>query len=599
MSNSPVNGNQDQVVFENVADQYVKGENVTAYFTILHDTKVNPTEDQIGLLRVGSTNIQECLAYASIQFDPTTRLGTATFLSSSLPTTDDEFYQFCYVIKKRKCLGSSIPFQLNCSIDDIDLLSQTLFDKTQIKSTNDGLIALADRDNDDLVIIHTKRMLIEEKLRQENRQLLEINRRLEQQKDECKAKLDFLDSKSNEYINKVKNDMQVLAATHKATIDELSSRQRVEAKLRTEYDACRSLCNQYQSESLQFAERCRTLEDSNTQLSNETNKLRSQLSLTTQLTEEQNLQVLDFEKRLLQSNETLKSAHQYQSQLEQQLRDLRLTSEKYQISMQAQLDAYTKQASQQENQIHALESANCLLKEELNSMKTDNKFLLTMAKQDKQLINDLQQQIDDLNVKHRLENEETQNELDKLRQESNGNQDGYLTLKNSFNEIEKRCVKHQKSEIEVKKQLTVYKEFVNDLQRKAQELTDRLLVGADEYKSLYRKYVALERMIVKANQQTKPNNPTTLSNETGLNEEALVTLLRNSYELQQQEIQEDEQEQDEDEDEEEEEEEKKTEITTQNSIVNEEIRECPMCYWEFPKHLTLENKKEHIENHFA
>jgi hypothetical protein len=74
--------------------------------------------------------------------------------------------------------------------------------------------------------------------------------------------------------------------------------------------------------------------------------------------------------------------------------------------MQAQLDAYTKQASQQENQIHALESANCLLKEELNSMKTDNKFLLTMAKQDKQLINDLQQQIDDLHVKHRLENEE-------------------------------------------------------------------------------------------------------------------------------------------------------------------------------------------------
>jgi hypothetical protein len=50
--------------------------------------------------------------------------------------------------------------------------------------------------------------------------------------------------------------------------------------------------------------------------------------------------------------------------------------------------------------------------------------------------------------------------LEKLRQESNGNQDGYLTLKNSFNEIEKRCVKHQKSEIEVKKQLTVYKEFV-------------------------------------------------------------------------------------------------------------------------------------------
>lgn len=190
------------------------------------------------------------------------------------------------------------------------------------------------------------------------------------------------------------------------TIDELSNRQRIEGKLRTEYDACRSLCHQYQSESLQNAERCRTLEESNAQLSHEVNKIRSQLSATTQLTDEQNLQILDFEKRLIQSNELLKSAHQYQAQLEQQLRDVRLTTEKYQISMQAQLDAYTKQASQQENQIHALESANHLLKDELNTMKTDNTFLLTMAKQDKQITQELQREIEELNEEHRLENEE-------------------------------------------------------------------------------------------------------------------------------------------------------------------------------------------------
>lgn len=41
----------DKVVFESVADHYVKGEDVTAYFTILNDTKVDPN-DQIGLLRV-------------------------------------------------------------------------------------------------------------------------------------------------------------------------------------------------------------------------------------------------------------------------------------------------------------------------------------------------------------------------------------------------------------------------------------------------------------------------------------------------------------------------------------------------------------------
>lgn len=42
----------DRVVFENVADQYVKGADVTAFFTILQDIKINPDENQIGLLRV-------------------------------------------------------------------------------------------------------------------------------------------------------------------------------------------------------------------------------------------------------------------------------------------------------------------------------------------------------------------------------------------------------------------------------------------------------------------------------------------------------------------------------------------------------------------
>jgi len=576
-----MDGNHDQVVFENVPDQYVKGEDVVAHFTMLHEITVNTNEDQIGLLRVGSTNILECLVYASVQFDASTCHGTASFSSSSLPTSDDEFYQFCYIVKKGQCLGSSIPFQLNCSIDDIDLLYQASREIIPNKPSSDGLITLADHDNDDLVVIHTKRMLTEEKLRQENRHLLEMNRRLEQQRDECKVKLDSLDVKSNEYITKVKNDMQVLATSHKATIDELSARQRLEAKLRAEYDACRSLCNQYQSESLQFAERCRTLEDMNGQLSHESTKIRSQLSNTNQLTEEQHLQVLDLEKRLLQSNELLKSANQHQSQLEQQLRDLRITSEKYQISMQARLDAYAKQASQQENQIHALESANDLLKEEFNSMKTENTFLLTMANEDKKLKAELQERVDGLNEEH----EEIEHEMKALRrelEETHGDQTGYHTLKSSFHEIEKRCVKHQKSEIEVKKQLTVYKDFVTDLQRQNQELTDRLSAGADEYKSLYRKYAALLRMNANANHQNK-SNPTTLSNETGLNEEALVTLLRISYELQQQEGHE----------------ENEPTSTSGNSIVDEEIRECPMCYWEFPKHLSLENKKEHIENHFA
>ncbi len=42
----------DGVSFQNVANQYVKGEEITAFFTISRDTKVNPDGDQIGLIRV-------------------------------------------------------------------------------------------------------------------------------------------------------------------------------------------------------------------------------------------------------------------------------------------------------------------------------------------------------------------------------------------------------------------------------------------------------------------------------------------------------------------------------------------------------------------
>lgn len=344
------------------------------------------------------------MAYAPIQLTTTsesTCQGTAVFASSSLPATDDEFYQFCYLRNKRKYFGSSVPFQLNCSIDDMDLLCSTSVDKTSMKSTNDSLIALADQDNDDLVVIHTKSMLVEEKLRQENRHLLDINRRLEQQKDEWKAKVETLTFKTNEYMAKANNDMQTLASTHKATINELAARKQLEEKLRTEHDACLILCNQYKDESLQFAERCRELEEAKDELENDYARLQSQTLANVQVKNEQLAKINDLEKRLAKSTDLVKTANQYQLQLEQQLRDLHLTSEKYQKSIQGQIEAYNKQAAQQENQIHALESANSLLKDELQSIKADNTFLLAMAKEDKQLIKDLQDQIDLINQENR------------------------------------------------------------------------------------------------------------------------------------------------------------------------------------------------------
>ena len=295
--------------------------------------------------------------------------------------SDEEFHQFCYIDHQGKILALSIPFQLNCSSDDVDLLTSVLGETTIHR--RHGFITVPDGDQDDLLVVHTKGMLLEDKLRQENRQLLEKNRRLEEQHEQLQIKIELTDAKFNEYLTKTRNDMQLLAQTHKTTIDELASRQRIEEKLRSEFEASTNLCLQYQNESLRFAERCRALEDSHTQLTAEHNRLRSQLASSNQLVDEQTIQIVELEKSLINSNEALKTSAQYQNQLEQQLRDLRLSTEKYQKSIQNQLDAFTKQASQQENQIHALQTANSLLKEELKTVNDDKTFLLTMIEEDK------------------------------------------------------------------------------------------------------------------------------------------------------------------------------------------------------------------------
>jgi len=143
------------------------------------------------------------------------------------------------------------------------------------------------------------------------------------------------------------------------------------------------------------------LETAHNHILSDTNQIRSQLAVTSQLTKDQATQIIDLERRLMQSNELSKTSNQRQALLEQQLRDLRLTSEKYQLSMQGQLDEQSKQAIQREDQIIALESINNLLKEELNSLKADNEYLSSISKQDKDSVEQLQE----LHRKYQEENE--------------------------------------------------------------------------------------------------------------------------------------------------------------------------------------------------
>jgi hypothetical protein len=81
---------------------------------------------------------------------------------------------------KTKYLGSSVPFQLNCTLDDIDLLSNASTEKT---------VELSDDDNDDIIIINTEHILTEEKLHQQTHELLETPKK--------------------EHVSKIDNDMQV------------------------------------------------------------------------------------------------------------------------------------------------------------------------------------------------------------------------------------------------------------------------------------------------------------------------------------------------------------------------------------------------------
>ena len=101
----------------------------------------------------------------------------------------------------------------------------------------------------------------------------------------------------------------------------------------------------------------------------------------------------------------MKNSNQRQSTLEREVRDCRLTSEKYQLTMQSQLEEFHRQNVQRDDQISALELKNQLLKDELVSAHTDNECLALESRQSKDLIEDLQQQLDRAEEQNQEKNE--------------------------------------------------------------------------------------------------------------------------------------------------------------------------------------------------
>ena len=118
-----------------------------------------------------------------------------------------------------------------------------------------------------------------------------------------------------------------------------------------------------------------------------------------------------------------------------------------------------------------------------------------------------------------------------------------------------------------------------DLQREIDQLTDRLNQGADEYKTLFRKYTALERKNIQPEFEERAKTPIILPDVSDLNNDELHSLLRNAFDGQQQDA---------------------DHGATRRSLDGDgrEVPACPMCCWAFPANMTVDQKTEHIEGHF-
>jgi len=190
-----------QVIFEMAQDQqYLKGEDIVCYFNVLKGTKIND-DDQIGIRRLGCTNVFDCLAFARPEIigdKDSNSSGQAIFQSNSLPTTDDdEHYQFCYIIsttsnsnKRLVVIGSSVSFKLNYSIDEM-----------MMKPNGSDLISIQDNEND-IVILHQEHTLTKEKLGADVKQLLTVNRRLEKENDLLKFKFETHELNTKDLLKK-------------------------------------------------------------------------------------------------------------------------------------------------------------------------------------------------------------------------------------------------------------------------------------------------------------------------------------------------------------------------------------------------------------
>lgn len=186
---------------------------------------------------------------------------------------------------------------------------------------------------------------------------------------------------------------------------DLTTCQQIEAELRAECEKYRSQCDQYKTEIDELSKNCQQFEENQTKVFAETNQFRRQLATSEETFHNQQLKLAELERRLLEANETNATLTQRHSLLEQQIRELRASSDKQQLNVRTQVDEYNRQVEQRENQLKALQEANRLYQQELNTIKSTNENLSDNSQQDKILVQQLQNELEQYREYGQQENE--------------------------------------------------------------------------------------------------------------------------------------------------------------------------------------------------
>ena len=181
------------VVFHSIQECYPPELKIECRYTIKPTVKPS-SRDWIGVFRVGWQSLREYLTYEWSPMpvvddgDGKPISNRVVFPGKSIPKSDDEFYQFCYVTYGGEIRGASVPFQIKTKIAEPDL----------------ECCEIEDEDGTTMLLVKNKTAILEEQLSR----ALDENATLKASKETIATEL----RNSNERILRLENQKADLTA---------------------------------------------------------------------------------------------------------------------------------------------------------------------------------------------------------------------------------------------------------------------------------------------------------------------------------------------------------------------------------------------------